>query len=347
MSPQPERFRLWRQAAPYVRAVVLSLLPVPDLLTRRRVRRTASALVTCDPWPGMDATDLDAAQLALLRLLWLQQQTRRAVRGRHREAAVMLARASIETLIVGLYCLHWEGAVAQLNAANAKAMEAMLEYLSDIGLIPADVLAECIRRLNLAEPARGPTIETMARRVDNATGACTAVDIYKQYYRPTSTLAVHANASSLLRHVRSDGHLTHRAGRMWNRRSPVRIADASAGLMAAAVAQRKGKPYQDLARYAERQAQRTLTPVVVMAGGGVGRMRPRQVLHTIRILRETGTYLWSGRAATDPVEVREAYIRDQFTAALGLVQADVPPGALDPFLDYISAQLAGETFGTA
>jgi len=348
MFPQPEseRFRFWQRAWPYIRSIVLGLLPVPDLMARRRVRRTADKLVSCDPWPGMDATGLDAAEVSIYRLLWLQGQTRRAVRGRHREAATMLARASLETLVVGLYCLHWPGAVAQLQAANLRAIEGMLEYVSDMGLIPADVLAECLRRLDLGQPKRGPTFETMAQRVDEATGGSVAIDLYKRYYRPTSTLAVHANASSLLRHVRSDDHLTHQPGRMWNRRSPVRIADASLGILAAAVAQRRGLPHLDLARYAERHAQRALTPVAVMAGGGsVGKFKPRQVIDTIRIIRETGTYLWSGRAAADPIEVREAYVRDQFAAALHIAEADIPAGALDPFLDHIAATLAREAPG--
>jgi hypothetical protein len=86
----------------YVRILGLAVLPVPDLMTRIRIRRTAGRLATCDPWPGMAATGLDAAELALLRVLWLQRQTRRAVRSRQPEAAVMLARVTIETTITGL-----------------------------------------------------------------------------------------------------------------------------------------------------------------------------------------------------------------------------------------------------
>jgi hypothetical protein len=67
----------------------------------------------------MNAASADVAQLAMLRLLWLQRETRRAVRARHREAAVMLARASVETLLLGLYCLREKKAVDQLNAASS------------------------------------------------------------------------------------------------------------------------------------------------------------------------------------------------------------------------------------
>jgi len=348
MSPQLEtrQFRLWRRAGPYIRTIVLGLLPVPDLVARRHVRRRAAGLVTCDPWPGANANGLDAAQLAILRLLWLQRQTRRAVRGRHREAATMLARASIETLIVGLYCLHRTDAVAQLQAANVKALQDMLEYLSDENVLPADVLAECILRLNLGQPARGPSTEAMARLVDKATGGSAVIDLYKRFYRPTSNLAIHASGMSLMRHVRADDRLTGRPGRVWTRRSPVRIADAALGLLAAAVAQQKDAPYHDLARYTPRHVERALTPVAVMAAGGVGRFKPGQAIDTIKIIRKVGVYSWSGQAATDPVDVREAYIRDQFAAALHVTTAGIPPGTLDPFLDYVAAKLAREALGT-
>ena len=103
---------VWRQARPFL----LGTLPVVDLPSRYRVRRLAVSLVECDPWPGMAATGEDAAQLAILRLRRLQRETRCAVRGRHAEAATLLARASIETLITGLYCLHEQDAVARLQA---------------------------------------------------------------------------------------------------------------------------------------------------------------------------------------------------------------------------------------
>src|SRR5262245_66414723 len=75
------------------------VLPYPDLLRRWRVNRRAHKLITCRYWPGDDATGMDAAQLALLRLLWLRRLTRNAVGMRRDEDAVLLARASIETCI--------------------------------------------------------------------------------------------------------------------------------------------------------------------------------------------------------------------------------------------------------
>jgi hypothetical protein len=201
--PGPSRFRLRDQLAPYAKAVVPALLPVPDLLTRMRVRRTARSLATADPWPGAEAKSSDAARLALLRLLWLQHQVRRAVRNRQREAANMLARASIETLIVRLWCLHNERAVSELDAASIKALRDMLTFLSreeifpgQASFLPERVLDECIARLG--QPAAAPSYEAMARQVDKAMGGRGALSLYDRYYRPTSTLAVHATAAALM-----------------------------------------------------------------------------------------------------------------------------------------------------
>ena len=95
------------------------MLPYPDLPRRVRVRRAARGLVRCEPWPADDAvTGRDVAQLALVRLLYLQTQTRRSTRARHREASVLLARSSLEACILGLYCLHAQDPVPALRAAN-------------------------------------------------------------------------------------------------------------------------------------------------------------------------------------------------------------------------------------
>src|SRR5262245_49807435 len=94
------------------------LLPYPDLRRRMAMRRPGLGHVTCWRWPGDSATGDEAAQLALLRLLWLQRLARRAVRVRRGEEAAHLARAAVDACIVGLYCMHSETAVANLSAAN-------------------------------------------------------------------------------------------------------------------------------------------------------------------------------------------------------------------------------------
>jgi len=339
-----ERFRVWARVRPYVGIVVLAVLPVPDLISRCRVRRAAGSLITCDPWPGMAATGPDAAQLAILRLLFLQRQTRRAVRSRQAEAATVLARASIEALITGLYCLHEQNAVSQLQGENIRSLPLMLEYLSDAGVIPASVLAECISRLDLGTPAKGPSVETMAQRVDKATGGSTAVGLYKRFYRPTSNLAVHVGAASLLRHVRGDYSVSRLPVRTWARRSPARIADACLGILTAAVAQHAGAPYQRAAQYADRHSKRALTPVAVISAGGFTRsfFGPRQLMTTLGRIQTLGEYIWSGQDVEDP-DARYARIRADMESLLFAAGPDIPSGSLDPFLDYIAKTLASES----
>ena len=204
----------------------------------------------------MAATGTDAAQLALLRLLHLQKATRKAVRSRQDEAATMLAMVAIETLITGLYCIHEPSAVSRLQGEAMRQLTPMLQFLVDAGLFSADVLAESIQRLDLGEPARGPGVEEMARVVDTATGASIATGLYNRFYRPTPNLAIHAGASSLLRHVRSDGRVARRPSRVWGRRSPARIADTCLGALTAVLAHWAGVPSQHAVRYADRHGER-------------------------------------------------------------------------------------------
>jgi len=327
--------RLW----PHVRVWILGLLPCPDLISRYRMRRTASKLVTVRTWPGMHATGAQASQLAMLRLLWLQRQTRRAVRGRHREAAIMLSRACVETLLLGLYCLRDPEAVARLHAANVKALGDAFEYFEDLDIVPADVIRQCAAKLGQPRPA--PKVWRMAETVDNANGNTTARDIYHRLYMPLSNFTVHANGVTLMRHVNQDGRLSTRPSRSWNRRSPARVADAAAGLLAAALAQEARTPTGRLLRYAERHFERALMPVAVIGLGGLsGSGKKSLLLGIIKTARDLYDYLWHGRAAGDPLDVRTAFLREHFVEILDTEGLDLPPGTLDPFIDYVADKLA-------
>lgn len=330
---------VWRQARPFV----LGALPVIDLPSRYRVRGLALSLVECDPWPGMAATGEDAAQLAILRLRWLQRETRRAVRGRQAEAATMLARASIETLITGLYCLHQQDAVAKLQAENVRNLPLLLKFLTNAGVIPASVLDECIHRLGYGEPAKGPPVEAMAMVVDKSLGARAAADLYDRFYRPSSTLVMHGGGLSLLRHVRQDDRLTCQPGRTWARRSPVRIADACLGSLTATMARRAGRPSQAADEYTERHFGRAVAPMIVMSSSGIGKLlMPRQMLTTIVTVRGIFRYANSGQDAANPA-LRVARVRAGMEALLLAGVPDLPDGVLDPFLDYVSEKIVAET----
>lgn len=349
---QPERFRLWRRMAPMVWMWVAGFLPCPDLVTRYRVRAAARNLVTCEAWSDDDAKGADVAQLAMLRLLWLQKETHRAVRGRHPDAAAMLARASVETLILGLYCLHWEGVVEELTAANIKALRDALYYLAESGtdIAPREVIDQCIAAIG--EPRRGPTVWTMAERVDEAMKGDDVRSLYRRLYIPTSNFTVHASAGSLLRHVGPGGKLRRRPGRAGARRAPARVADACMGVLATALAADADKRSTRFARYARRHLDRTLLPLVFMILSNATRSTklrsfPRKLKNSLTIIRDVGTYLWSGQAAQDPVGVRTARIRAGIEDALHVPEIEVQPGALDPLLDYVATKVATEALGEA
>jgi hypothetical protein len=335
-------FRMWSAAWPLARVLILAQLPVPDLISRYRVRHMARGLVKCDPWPRTEATGTDAAGLALLKLLFLQKETHKAVRTHQDEAAAMLARVSMETLIAGLYCIYEPTAVARLQGEQVRALPFLLEFLVDAAVIPRDVLDECVRRLEAGTPARGPSVESMSVRVDAAMGASLASGLYKRFYRPASHFALHAGAGSLLRHVRGDGRITSRPTRLCGRRAPVRIADACLGGLTAVLASKAGVPYQYAAKYADRHGGRSLAPIASTSLSGIGQaFRLKQVPTVIRRFRSFGEYVQSGQDANEP-EARVARIREYLEWFLAVPGLGIPPGALDPFLDYIAAKLAME-----
>jgi hypothetical protein len=90
--------------------------------------------------------------MLLLRLLWLQNQTRRAVRGRRADDAAGLAREALETCIVGLYCLFSEDAVDKLAAANYRAAGKAVSYMASTGLVSAAAIGSAVASLGTTGP---------------------------------------------------------------------------------------------------------------------------------------------------------------------------------------------------
>lgn len=186
-------------------ATLRGLLPYPDLPRRLRMRREAFKLITCDRWPGDNATGEDAAQLALLRLLWLQQRIRRMVRLGHREEAALLARSAVDACIVGLYCLHSGTAVADLSAADNNAGRRVLKYLSYDDFIPESSIAAAVE--TLGEQGRDPNLRQWADWLAEEKGLEIAARLYTAYYVQLSHFFAHTNVFTLTRHVRPDERL--------------------------------------------------------------------------------------------------------------------------------------------
>lgn len=324
------------------RTVLRGVLPYPDLLRRTRVRRRARNLAAREPWPQDEAavTGMDYAQLALLRLLSLQHETRRAVRTRQREAAASLARTSVETCILGLWCLHHPDAANKLRTSEIKTAPAMLTFLSTAGLIPETLIRQAVR--GLGEPEALPDVRSMAAQIDANTNATLAIHLYDGVYRPASKYFTHATSSSLLRHVTSNRHRTTRPANPWARRASVRLSDACVGLLSGAIAHRVSAPTELFLRYAEGHASRVLPPLLTAISKGMTRkLSLADVVHMLKQAREVRVYLARTASGEAPIE-REARLRDLYDTYIARLDLDVPREAIQPIIDHFVTMVLAE-----
>ncbi|MBX7555410.1 hypothetical protein K1Y78_47880 [Streptomyces sp. tea 10] len=249
--------------------IMRGVLPCPDLVRRLRVRRAAKALITCRSWPEDDeTTGFHVAQLAMLRALWLQRETRRLTRWRHREAAVLMSRSALETFILGVYCLFAEDPVSGLKADSLRTGFAAAAALLD-GMIPRELLKEAVNKLG--DSGRPVGVRDMAKHIDGKLGGDGVSRLYDLVYAPTSNHFTHANAGSLIRHVRPDDKLSSKPSAPWVRRSPVRLADASVGILAVHLARYESVPDGLFARYAQTHLERILPPLASLLGKRMGK----------------------------------------------------------------------------
>jgi hypothetical protein len=324
-----------------VQVVVRSLLPYADPRARRKVRAEANALVACSPWRGRQADGAEIAQLALLRLLWLQREAHNAARAGHSESVALLARTAIDTCVVGLYCLVTPAAPAQLSDQNAHQFAAMLRYL------PTSFVNERTRKRlvsKLGKPSREPSIWTMVVAVDKAAGDDIAEMLYRAYYTPLSTFYAHGGGLSLLRHVGPGDHVTERPVAPWFHRSALNITDSSAALLATRVARAAGRDSEIFDRYYEAHRSRTITPVFAVGGRGLARaIRWRELPGSLRAMLELRRYLGSGRAAADSPAVREATLRAGASRCFALIRSpDDDEEVFEIFVDGLVEAISAE-----
>jgi hypothetical protein len=265
------------------RQLLQGTLPYPDLLRRRRVRRKARRLVTCKHWPGDDATGMEAAQLALLRLLWLQRLTRNAVGERRAEDAALLARTALESCIVGLYCAYSGDSLAHMSAANYRVTGRTVSYLSDGDLGSRTAIDNAVEALEELGPDLN--IRDLALWLEREQELGIATRLYYEYYIPLSHLFTRSYAFALMRHVQQDGKLHERPAYPWVKLSAARLADGCMGLLAANIADKSGVSPDSFLRYATAHLDRLVTPAVAFTVKGALRSVPRhESLSTLRAL---------------------------------------------------------------
>lgn len=308
--------------------VARGALPYPDLIRRLRVRRAAKALVTCRTWPEDDATTgLHTAQLALLRVLWLQRETRRLTRGRHREAAVLMSRSALETSILGVYCLFAEDAVSGLKADSLRTgLQALAELLGD--MVPRDILKEAITKLGT--PNRASGVRDMATHIDGKLSTDVTSKLYNLVYAPASNFFIHANAGTLGRHIRPDDKLSSKPANPWLRRSPVRLADGCVGLLAVHLARFESAPAERFSQYAQAHLTRVLPPLLSLVGKRMGKSAGWTPLVRTMIRARRLRPVLAG-PLTDAE--REELVRELFRDLSSLL-GDLPDEARAPMIEF-------------
>lgn len=318
---------------------VRALLPYPDLRRRIWMRHRAFRLVTIERWPGDDAaSNTDAAQLALLRALYLQRLAHRAVRWRHSEEAALLARAAIDNVLVGLYCLHNADAVKELIGGEHLAIRRVTAYLTgDDGLFSKEVILNAADALG--ERGHNLNLKDVAGWLKKEKGLPIAVELYEGYYPALSHFFAHSSGFALMRHVRSDGKLRHRPAFPWARRSAVRIADGCTGLMAVHIADKTGVSTKGFVRYATGHLNRALTPMyVTTCKRWMHAIGWRKLAGTIGDISAFGRYVRASGSEDSPAE-REAQVRKQFQDLLTAVSPDLPDAAIQPVMDELVSKI--------
>lgn len=319
---------------PAIAALLLRcLLPYPDVARRIRLRRRAHKRINCEPWDDDNATGPQAAQLALLRLLWLQRRVHFAAWMRRSNECAVIGRLAAETYFTGMYLLHSGNAVSHFRSAANRAGERMLSYLAEDGVIPADALADALGSLGEQRPPT--TIRQMVDWLATEKNLPIAKRIYSVYYEPISALFIHANAFTLTSHVRPGNTLSHRPAFAWSRRSAVRLTDGCTGLLAAAIAdeQEEGAPFTT---YAHAHLDRLLTPAVTSAGSrALAAGLIRRLPATLARLLALRSYIGRTRGHTPEAERRD-HVRAEITAMLTPYTAGIDMASYEQILTYFA-----------
>jgi len=324
--------------ASLARLLLRSVLPYPDPLRRRRMRQAARGLITCTRWPGDNATPEDIAQLALLRLLWLQRQTRRAGRWRQVEATALLARACIETCLAGLYWLYGDSQAERMGGNNAKSFRRLMSYIADGDPISPALVNEVAATFGTATDL--PSLLDMANVVAAKTNESFATDVYHRLYIPLSTFFPHSSGPALLLHVKPDDHLDERPMRVWTVRSALHTSDACMARLALALAERKQSAGAPFVQYANAHMSRSITPVFVMTGRSMIRnVRLSKVPGAYRSLIALRRYYDTGQAARDAYPQRKARTKDALDEALQVLDNNVQKQQRDLILDHFAEVL--------
>ncbi len=152
-----------------------------DRRRRRQVRDAARRLVPEKAWSAETATENELARVALLHLLWLQEQTGLAARARNSEGAALLARSAVDTVIAGLYCLSVPGAAKRYDAGAGKDLKKLLAQFVTAADVGTEVLDDMLAFLG---PGSLPLRATMVSDIAANNGPAAAAGSLPALLRP-------------------------------------------------------------------------------------------------------------------------------------------------------------------
>jgi hypothetical protein len=302
-----------------------------DPIRRRRVRAAAKRLIPAKAWATTDATADEIARVALLRVIFLQQETRRAARHAETEATAMLARASMEAAISGLFCTYVPGAEKLFEGEMAKRAKRLLGGLAE-GADMAGVFDQAFAQLGAGKL---PTVTGMVEQIKANGGGAGIGPLHTNFYDQVSTLYVHGGPLGLIRHVHPKTQATReRPYSAWSKRAAVHISDAMVGLLAAAIA---GKDHPDSAFFEEYETTHfrvTWTPLAFITRCLMAtRVERRYVPDMIRLVRRLTIKARAGEPFTE-VDVEEVIVKLNLVAGL-----EPNDQTYAPFADALRAKL--------
>jgi hypothetical protein len=304
-----------------------------DPLRRRRVRAAAMRLVPAKAWAASDATADEIARVALLRVLFLQRDTRRAASHGEGEATALLARASMEAAISGLFCIHVPGAEKLFEGEMAKRANKLLRGVSE-GADMAGAFDEAFAQIG---SGKLPTVAGMVEQIEANGGGAGVGSLHANFYDQVSSLYVHGGPLGLIRHVHpKTGKTRERPYSVWSRRSAKHMSDAMVGLLAAAIA---GNDHPDSELFREYEAAHfgvTWTPLAFVARGLMAtRVSYRYVPDMIRLVQRLAIKTGAGESLSE-ADADEVIVKMNLIAGL-----DPDDQTYASFANVIRARLVG------
>ncbi len=296
------------------------------------MRHSARDLIQWTEWPGDNASPIELAELGLLRALWLQKETHRAVRYRQSEAASILARSAVENCIVTLWFFFAKDPIELLREDNCNAFIRLFKFLEDFGF-PTQGFVEIMKQ-EFGGSGKLPSIFEMAETVSNGINHDGTVVLYRRLYVPLSTFYTHTNGLGLLRHVNAHGKPKLHASSIWTCLSALRTVDGCVGIIAGEIAVQSDKTPNDFFSYAEKHLKRSLNPVFVMAGRHAGKtIHWSRLSGSISGMRKLRKYLSSKQRREDSRETQERITKALFSEIMQIFEVSVGPKTREYLMD--------------